>query len=381
MLISQIERIKEKDVAKFAWNGLSYYTNKETNKKSIISLHNPPQSATKNITKQAEQIRQAIILANEYYETSKYATLATKPVLLYYSCMSLALAEILLKQDGNSSLDRARGQHAHHGLEFATTLRKEGSFIEAAEKLRAKPMKVGDNYRGTFELWRRTARHLPLVGSESINYQGGGRTTGIAPLLVSPDEPLEQLDDAGFTLLDCFGRLPFMARTLSLNGFLAPFVRANFTQTKEKAKLLERSLRTIIHPSSPKSLLDLEKHFVIHPCYVNYMKFTDVESGYLFDVLFCEENRKDVFHFPNGININIEEVFLCSKSMRLNEFGNIYVSLFILSNIARYYPDIWIYHIENHTPLSLVISDFLRKASERMAILSLSELSRTYYVE
>ena len=87
------------------------------------------------------------------------------------------------------------------------------------------------------------------------------------------------------------------------------------------------------------------------------------------------------FHFPSGLNLNTKMVYFGTDSMRMNEFGNIYLSLFMLSNLSRYYPDIWIKHIENHTSFSLVVSEFCEKAAERMALMAYSELSRTLYIE
>src|SRR5258708_12744259 len=83
--------------------------------------------------------------------------------------MSLALAEILLKQSGEGSLDRAREHHRHHGLLFSDS--RSGIISEhfrtAATSLVAKPMismQNGPRRLGTFELWHQSAREYPYVG-------------------------------------------------------------------------------------------------------------------------------------------------------------------------------------------------------------------------
>jgi hypothetical protein len=64
----------------------------------------------------------------------------------------------------------------------------------------------------------------------------------------------------------------------------------------------------------------------------------------------------------------------------LNEFGFIYVALFIAGNYARYYPDRWVSDVENSTPLALAIEELLAVAETRMPWLILSELSGSYHV-
>jgi len=139
--IRNVELVKDLDSERFAWGGLAHYMNREICKHSIQELHDLPDHQKKNVEKQAEQMRQSVLLAKEYYESVRHATIAIKPVLLYYSCMSLVLAEILLKQDGNSSLDRARGEHSHHGLIFTNNLQNTNNLEEALESLRCRPMK------------------------------------------------------------------------------------------------------------------------------------------------------------------------------------------------------------------------------------------------
>jgi hypothetical protein len=64
----------------------------------------------------------------------------------------------------------------------------------------------------------------------------------------------------------------------------------------------------------------------------------------------------------------------------LNEFGFIYVALFIAGNYARYYPDFWIHDVEENTQLGMAIEEFLGVVERRVGLLTLSELSQTYYV-
>ena len=67
--------------------------------------------------------------------------------------MSLALAEILFKQSGNSSLDKARAENRHHGLSMTTGgIARGADLADSAANLRAIPMEVEGKRKGTFEL-------------------------------------------------------------------------------------------------------------------------------------------------------------------------------------------------------------------------------------
>jgi hypothetical protein len=64
----------------------------------------------------------------------------------------------------------------------------------------------------------------------------------------------------------------------------------------------------------------------------------------------------------------------------MNEFGYLYLGLYILGNFARYFPDRWMPDVETGSPLALAAEEFMSMAEWRMALLTLSELSRAYFV-
>jgi hypothetical protein len=155
------------DIEKFAWSGIRRFHNVSFVTNKLEKIHNTPPSQRKNIQKQAEQIRYCLIQAKEYFDAANYVSLATKPNLLYYGIMSLALADILFKQDGRSSLDQARQKHKHHGLEFICSYdkSKQHDLTASASSLAAAPHLKGDEGFGTFELWHRSCRETPLTGT------------------------------------------------------------------------------------------------------------------------------------------------------------------------------------------------------------------------
>lgn len=147
MIITSASLIYANDITKTCWSCIRRFHNVDFVRDLICKLQKPPIKQKNNTRKQAEQIKYCLIQAKEYYDAAQAVSLATKPVLMYYSTMSLALAEILLKQDGDSSLDRAREQHAHHGLTFHLDLQKnqhEFTLDKSAACLRASPLVISD---------------------------------------------------------------------------------------------------------------------------------------------------------------------------------------------------------------------------------------------
>src|SRR5262249_30363468 len=83
---------------------------------------------------------------------------------------------------------------------------------------------------------------------------------------------------------------------------------------------------------------------------------------------------------PSGTMWAANEVRWWPTPVPVNEFGYLYAALYIAGNYARYYPDRWLLDVESSSPLALAMEHLTSTASERMALLTLSELDRTYYI-
>ena len=113
-LIPQISILPNVDSVEFAWRSLRNFHNVDRCVDLICDKRDIPSGQRRNVKKQMQQMRFCLLQAREYFDASEASSPATKPLQLYYCCMSLALAEILWKGDGNSSLDKL-------GLNTATT--------------------------------------------------------------------------------------------------------------------------------------------------------------------------------------------------------------------------------------------------------------------
>jgi hypothetical protein len=207
MIIKKASLIPSDNLPKTCWAGIRRFHNVSFVFECIRELHSIPKKQEANARKQAEQIRYCLIQAKEYFDASLAVTLATKPVLLYYSIMSLALAEILLKQDGMSSLDKARGEHAHHGLELRIDPSNKEHDLElhslrsTAGSLRAVPPSRNGKRFGTFELWHRSSRELPLCGEVGDRRSGSIVTSPCQVIFGPADTPMRPLAAQGIVFL------------------------------------------------------------------------------------------------------------------------------------------------------------------------------------
>ena len=240
MIISNISEIPSTDVSSYCWAGMRRFHNISFVTDFLCNLHNIPQSQKQNARKQSEQIRYCLMQAREYHLAASVVSLATKPLLLYYSAMSLAFAEILLKQDGNSSLDKARAEHNHHGLVLRVdrTSGNDQLITATGAALRAVPLVHSTGRRlGTFELWHRTCREMPITGDIITDYLNGTTSTHHNVIFTANDWKLDPLPSGGISFLDCAKHLHGMTAILETYGVKSPIVRAKVT-IKKKANSL-----------------------------------------------------------------------------------------------------------------------------------------------
>jgi YaaC-like Protein len=380
MLITTATQISANDLERYSWTGLRRFHNVEVVQTLISDLHKVPRN-DQNVKKQATQIRYCLQQAREYFDAAKIVSLATKPVLLYYSIMNLGLAEILLKQDGNSSLDRAREQHRHHGLtfEFASQGRQASALGDHARSLRAQPAIHPVNGLlerfGTFELWHRSCRPLPVVGMVKEFTSSNLSLSRFQALSTPPDERLPLLPEKGITLLECLTLLPGLGAFLYNYGIIQDVVRSKMTLLTLADQ--RRTCEIVIQPGNKGSIDEFLDNLKFKAGYADniYMKQHIDSSGI---VTLIDYNEP--YHIPYSSALNTNEIYFWPRHVPLNEFGLLYVALYICGNYARYYPDFWIKDVETHAAVALAIEELIHLAEHRMALLALSELSRTYFV-
>lgn len=368
------EAFSTSDLAKSAWSRLRRFQNVAFVAELLSAAH--PGATSQNLKKQAEQLRFCLLQAKEYSDAVNAVSLITQPTLLYYSTMNLVLAEILYKQSGDSSLDRAREQHKHHGLLHSLALLPKGAtpLSRSGEALRASPMIKAGARSGTFELWHRTAGHLPLGGIVQMTHPG--RTSEyFAPILFS-EGALPSFPASGATLLYCLKHLPHMSAFLERENIEVPYVRGRLSFLRNEVDDWT-TLRLTIHPSQPKAFNDFCNLVTVAPRDVDTLHWRAEDTGG-----FMEVRRHRSFpptegvSIPDGVTFSKDEVRFWTDTVSLNELGFFYVALFIAGNFARYYPDLWVRDVEHSTPLARAIEELIAIARERVPLLTACELER-----
>ncbi|MEH2513109.1 hypothetical protein V1291_004463 [Nitrobacteraceae bacterium AZCC 1564] len=383
MVIEECQAVANYSAAS-AWASVQRFHNVAHVTSSIMKLHSVDEKHKENARKQAQQIRYCLMQAREYFGACASVSLATQPTLLYYSIMSLALAEILLKHTGASSLDKARENNRHHGLVFENQAgRRPSNLIDAASRLRARPLLTSTNVRsGTFDLWHQSAREMPIVGRHQNNHKGQGSIESTQIILTASDERLPLLPVEGVSLLDCFQNLPGMYDFL-LTSRLQPQMLRGVPSSESDADSDEHTCSIVIQPTAQPA----EFFGNIEMCawFVDRVNLKQFPGGGVFTVKMSDMDRQQdlsKLHIkvPPGSCWTTGETRFWPNTRPLNEFGYLYVALFIVGNYARYFPDMWLLDVEQATPLALAIEELLRIASERMVWCAVSELDRCYFV-
>nr|WP_162561429.1 hypothetical protein [Methylobacterium terrae] len=300
--------------------------------------------------------------------------------MLYYSAMCLALSQILFKGSGADSLDRAREEHKHHGLVFSSAPQQKSDYRlkSAAAGLVARPMLNNGQRTGTFELWHRTAREDPIIGQHNTNKGGNSTTNPVKVLFISGDNSLPPLPKTGISFWDCLIGTPGMSDWLRQIGINSDIVKA--TIALETTSDDAHAFILAVHPHASKErIVEFQSDIACRPSDIDRLHVSEGEG---FFTLRANGRGLDnpVFSLPSASTWTNEDIRFLPHKTSLNEFGYIYVGLYILGNYARYFPDRWMVDFESGSPLALAAAEFVSMAEWRMALLTLSELSRIYHV-
>ncbi|UVE65269.1 YaaC family protein [Burkholderia pyrrocinia] len=380
MIITQHRTFRTADIGKYAWDRLAHFQNVEAVTREIMELHHLPERHRANARKQATQLRQCLMQAREYYDAARAVSLATRPVLLYYSAMSLALAEVLMKQSADSRLEKLRELHGCHGLQLsiASSVSPGDDLEVAMAALRAKPQTAPDgSARGTFEVWRRSSRELPIVGRYTQTHATVGMaTSGIRALMAGSDVEPDAYPANGLSLLDVLQGLPQMVEILATYGIRPELVRSTCTAIFGTENQ-DPTLSIIVHPSLPSAMNNFMDLVQFAPRGLHRIDIAEYPNGIHLQIPLADDVPG---HFPWSICTDVGNTWFSSRREFLNEFGLIYVALHIAGNFARYYPDKWLAHIDVSSPLALTIDRLTDVVFERVPLLIAGELARSYFV-
>ncbi len=383
MVITDCSIVRSHDPAGYAWQHLQFFQNSERVAATLIQIHEIPARQRKNARKQAEQLGLCLTQARDYFKAASIVGPTTKPVLLYYGSMCLALAEVLFKQSGAYSLDAARSQHRHHGLTFSLSAKPDvrDTLAKAGSKMRCAPHMPGGSRSGTFSLWHKGAREAAICGIQTEVRRDGSYTEGFRVLMSSgiDDVPFECLPPNGYSLIDSVEALACLHSILPKFDVPSQVVRAGVVRQYISAE--EKLLTEVtVHPTPEPLLTKMMGSIFVAPASVPGVEVRELINGSLLQTTDKSPFISGSVTFPQGTTWARNEVRFCPTARHLNEFGHFYAALFILGNYARYYPDYWIQDINSRSELALFSELLMHEAERRLPLLALTELDQIAYV-
>jgi hypothetical protein len=202
-------------------------------------------------------------------------------------------------------------------------------------------------------------------------------TTPCQVLLGAVDGQMPPLPEQGISLLDCMEYLPTMSSFLSDYNVLSRSIRATISQRTFTSDYSELSIS--IHPGQQQLLDEVYENIIVRPSDCEWVEITEWSSGLNIKAKNSFGTRVDI-RLPHGINVSKSDVRVFPLNVSLNEFGLLYVALYIVGNYARYFLDRWLADVDRSTPLALGVEELISQAERRMPLLALSEFTRNFLI-
>ena len=353
-----IQWITTSNPSKECWRRLLEFTNAEYAVQVIESLHGEGDSKSdkSNYNKQAQQIRASILQAKEYFDAAERASVITSPNHLYYGMVSLSSAVMLLRGDGRFSLDRLRQDpsNRNHGLDFTTsatrvTCREGVSLLETS--------RVRTRNSGHLVNWLRCLppahSYVPArVVIHTSSQTASQRIEGFGARLSE-----NVLPDAG-ALLELMRPLPDLLETLLRFGVDSHASRMSIEVNTSVDRSISRTQVFLHRASSSAALAALLDQFLFCSSMTERVAWEVTESAAVitFDKPSgCVENYK----FPDTRLSENGALIAYAYDLKVPEFVDAYRVAYGLSNLARYFPDLWVSSIESHCRASKLVERFV----------------------
>ncbi|MCK4993871.1 MAG: hypothetical protein KAS13_02325 [Candidatus Omnitrophica bacterium] len=386
--ITGINDISSQDPIKQVWKYLRSFHDESTTINRIRRVNPFSDSKNnKNIKKQAEQISYCIYQAEEYYESAKHVTLATKPLLLYYGSIALSQAVILFANDGTSSFDSLRKNNKKwgHGLnsKFKNFPRnvKDMPLTDILSTIGAEIRRdeMGETF-GQFGAFYKSiipsAIIIPLKEvAKSITFDRK------IPQNTIDLTPIEKIRNELLTCLNLSLNLPDL-----FNHFHDIKVRPNLCQTRPSME------RHIYYEDSKVSKITDKHNFIIDA-------ISNAEKKIFLDHLTLKESDfKTKLNIPNHLilthtlnympndkikgyypdladNISGDIFIVVNPEKAFEETATLYMLQYCLGTLCRYSPDIWMRLISGSVVFREFIDSLLQIIERKFPNLILDQLT------
>lgn len=391
--IENYVEILSTDPTQQIWQFLHVFHDLERTERLIRhNFHIGEDKHKQHIRKQSQQISYCLKQAEEYFFAASQVGIATKPLLLYYGAVSLARSLILLRNNGEYSLDymRTHKRHNHHGLELHGDI--DGSLRQSPFNLLTEAScSIYFNQEskpwGTFGLFYRSL--APSAAQIDINVYDSGKS-GYLRWKLPSSSPLPELkvyQDTSMRLFYLLLQCPDMVESIryfvgSYVAFPLHRVRVEATanlipETDKMDFVIDYYVNDILteqdHEVLTKSGLKLvEKwgsNYVYQDTYSSRDEGADneesqnVDSGYF---LVEDLTGQKYLHIP----------FSGFLGPYVPEPAAFYILIFSFGWLARYYPDIWLKAMDDIT-VREVIEKFSEVFTRKFPLFILDQLTLT----
>lgn len=361
----------------------------------------------KYIEKQAKQIGYCIRQAEEYFQASSQVGLATRPNLLYYGAVSLSQALILLKQNGEYSLDTRRNQekHNHHGLELKGLVKNfkpdegtEAFFNYLQCNCFTKTDKSQKTPWGHFPLFYQSL--LPSAISITQRIFNVGDQASLEDIYVvscSDKLSIDILVNQSLNSLDILKTLPDMYPLLLQVGIKSELCLGSAVSN------LERYFKTDAQGEKQIDKVVLEDTFILNGISLenkaDYLKLHQENNPHIniiqdFGANILLKSRNEFFvkdqvnpvqctiHIPDIVDdINARKFYILKPESYIPELAAHLILLFCLGMLCRYYPDIWMKVIDENVQIAELTDSLLNIIYRKFPNLILDQMTETkHYV-
>jgi len=406
-MISVARNVVSHDPQREVWRYLRLFLNVHGTARRLREIHEVPEGKHEaNLRKQAKQIGYCLRQAEEYFQASERVELATRPLLLYYGCVSLAQALVLMKKDGTFSLDASRRsrKHNHHGLEL------ERGTAEAA----AKAVTLQDFF-STLKCTCHTNSRGELAGHFALVYSclepsafiihsefhDWGRTSYVKrddPCNCADLQPLDRLANQSFSCWELLRTLPDLYNSLAEAG-TRPTVAPGAISRRVVNHYVQVPLNTVDNgtPGSSAVNRQLDREVDTHHFFVN--RLSEAEKSAV--LALCERNQqiRVVDQFPTNLHLVLEiqtkagteknmgyypdvvddlygqKYFILCPDSYLPEPASMFILMYCLGMLSRYFPDVWMAVADSRVEIAEVTNTLLGVVQRKFPNLILDQMT------
>jgi hypothetical protein len=390
---STLAWVTTSDVTAETWRYILEYANEDFTFDAMEKIHDrvKDDKTKRNYKKQIRQIRVSLLQAREYFLAAEAATLFTSANHLYYCMMSLVTAIMLLRGDGEKSLDFLRKEpiNQNHGLNFRTGISGSENAGVGLNILEKSYIEVHQN--GHFRNWYSTLPKDGLVYAVTRRFQGTHSQIYRSHSGTERTLSLDQIISYKRSILDLLRYLPDLRDDMLRYGVRVPSSRINY-------EVHDRFPSSMIHMwtiHGATSRSDLEKILLGFKVHNDQWKLESdrgldgiegtvkisrtiniADHQSLIDAAEADSRAEGLhFEYPSIRETLSHDQIMYVDPLNTYEIVDAYLAGFALSMLSRYYPDLWISCLESHCKSAQLVERFVFTLMKKFPAMVLSFLA------